>query len=121
VRLALERLALRHGTAASARDIEKDRHKKETQKIADSGLLGDLFADQYVGLEPAVLASKLPRETYWVESLRREVPREELVSQLAAVAELRRTTYAKYQAIEATANVYRHELAIFDELLRARE
>lgn len=117
VRAALEHLALRNAPRQNARDIEKERHKRETEKIAASGKLGDLF-DQYVGLSPDALAANLPRESYWVESLGRRVAREDLAFELGAVAELRAQAHAALVDLEREANVHRHELAIFDELLR---
>jgi hypothetical protein len=114
----IESNALRHEAPRDARNSERDRHRKETRKIAETGMLGDFFKDQYVGLEPEQLATKLPRETYWVESLGRHVPREELAFELEAVSELRKLTRLELSDLDEIANVYRHELAIFDELIR---
>jgi hypothetical protein len=52
----------RHLFADSARSSGAD-----FCRVDEAGMLGDLFADQYVGLGPKELASKLPRESYWVE------------------------------------------------------
>lgn len=118
IRSSLERLALRHEPPQTAREIEKARQQKETERLAALGALGDLFKDQYVGLDPADLAARLPRESYWVPSLDKHVPRDELAFELGAVAELRAQTHTALLKVEQIANVYRHELAIFDELLR---
>lgn len=118
VRHALERLAVPGGRLDNPRDTEKERHKRETEKIAQSGVCGDLFMDQLVGLETDKLAGKLPREQYWVESLGSYVPRDQLASELHAVSELRRIVRAKLLEHDAIGDVYRYELAIFDELLR---
>lgn len=118
VRQALERTALGRQPLENPRDIEKDRQRKEREKAASTGVYGDLFADQYLGFEPRELASKLPCEQYFVPSLGVYVPREELAFRLDAVAELRKQSQIELLRIEQVANVYRHELAIFDELLR---
>lgn len=119
IRHALERLALRHNNdERGAREIEQDRRKKEEEKLSWGARQGDLYSDQYVGLEPDELASKLPHETYYVPSLGREVARQDLAYELAAVAELRKIASAELFKIETLALAYRHELAIFDELLR---
>lgn len=102
----------------SARDVELDRWRAETDKLATSGLCGDLVADVLVGLETPELAGKLPRETYFVPSLGEYVSRGDLPSRLGALAELRKQTQIEYRKIEDQADVLRAELFIFDELIR---
>jgi hypothetical protein len=102
----------------SARDIELDRWRAETDKIAASGLFGDLVADGLVGLETLELAGRLPRETYFIPSLGEYVSRADLPSKLDALAELRKQTQLEYRKLEDRADVLRAELFIFDELIR---
>lgn len=118
IMIALERMALRHEPPQDARSIEKDRQRKERERAAVEGRYGGLFPDLYAGMEPAELVRKLPCEKYWVPSLQEFVAREDLELRLDLVAELRRQSNIELLRIEQTANVYRHELAIFDELLR---
>lgn len=115
---ALRRVAVRNVSAKTAKEIEDDRRRKDLEKAVASGMYGDLFADQYVGLKPAELASRLPSEQYWIDSLDRAVPRDQLVSNLQAVAELRECTAAMVRRLEAELLPLKHELAIFDEILR---
>ncbi len=102
----------------SARDVEIDRWRTETDKIGASGLCGDLLSDQLVGMDTPDLAGKLPRETYYVASLGEHVSRADLPSKLAALHELRKLTREEYLQREQSQDVLRSEMFIFDELIR---
>lgn len=78
----------------------------------------DFWHDTIVGRPADQLVQKLPRETYFVESLGRDVPRDELLSELAVLAELRRKFRELRQHHDELARVYGQEEAIFAELCR---
>ena len=114
----LKLMALPGRTEPSADEIEKLRRERALRKAVASGMYGDLFADQYCGLSLAELARSLPDEQYFVRSLGRLVPREELPLRLSDVPELRKASAAEVFRLEKEAMPRRHEMAIFDEMLR---
>lgn len=101
-----------------ASDVELERWRAETDRLANSGLCGDLLSDKLDGLKTPDLAKKLPRETYFVASLGKHIPREELPSQLIALHEIRKRTREDYLAREAAQDLLRAEMFILDELIR---
>lgn len=117
VRAGLEHLALhRAHSQRTAKEIEEDKYRKETDRIAASGMCGNLFADQLAGLDNNQLAKKYPRETYWLDG--QEIPREALAFNLKAVAELRKRAFLELVKNDKRSDVYRDEITISDELLR---
>jgi hypothetical protein len=117
---AMKRLAVRgkrSDSRATADEIERAKRREETERIAASGVMGDLYTADLVGFDTDALVGKLPRETYWVPSLQRDVPRAELAASLALLAELRDLTIAEIRARDAVTHVYKVELGIFVELI----
>lgn len=102
----------------SAADVEKDRWRAETDRLAASGQCGDLLSDKLIGLETPVLAETLPRETYFIPSLGEHIARGDLPSRLAALTELRNQTREEYLHREAGQDLLRAEMFVFDELIR---
>lgn len=77
-----------------------------------------LSFDDIVGMRPDMLVQHLPFETYWVESLGREVSRDELPSQLLALRELHDTAEELRRDHDTQAKWYGRQVSIFAELIR---
>lgn len=90
----------------------------ETREVLDK--LTPRFWDDPVGKPAEELVGALPRETYFVASLGREIPRDELLSELAALGELRKQFRELRLQHEELARVYGVEEAIFAELCRQK-
>lgn len=115
-RIALENLAdVGHRTTRAQNT--KDKLERRAKAKAATDAPPDMF-DDLVGRSPEWLVSKLRHDTYFVASLGREVTREELLSELGALAELHAATRDLRREAEAIQKEYVHDEAIFAELLR---
>lgn len=111
---ALEELA-----GEGARSFRRRKSiEAETREILDR--VTPKFWDDPVGEPAEELVQRIPRETYFVASLGREFAREELLSELVALGELRQQFRQLREHHEKEARFYGREEAIFAELCRQK-
>ena len=111
--------ALNELAGEGPRSKRRQNIDSETKEIMNK-IAPDFWSDMIVGRPAEQLIGRLPRESYFVESLGREIPREELLSELTALGYLRRQFRALRQHHEELARVYGKEEAIFAELCRQK-
>lgn len=119
IKLAFEFVAgTRHALAGSDRGGDKLARQHKDMDAFLRERTRDLFGDSIAGLSDADLIGKLPEETYWVESLGREVTRTELATELAALKEIRDVTWRAWRLRQDHADELAQDLAVLDELIR---